>query len=334
MGSTNRQTRREAGTQSQGSLERRPSCRKDPPCSSTSAPSHVPPRCSLRHWQWHCHLQQGPRPLLPPVLRPVPSASPGPPSPTSTATRPVRPPRRRASCGTASGACAPTPRTSTGGCPGFRDAWTYRDLYAVYRDDELAREHPEWILHDAAGRKLYIPFDCGGGTCTQYAGDIGDPAFRAHWIAEASDQAARYRGIFVDDVNLEPRVSNGQGDQVMPLDPRTGRTMTESDWRRYIAEFTEQIGRALPDKEIVHNSLWFAGHRDPSVQRAAERRHPRRARARRERRRPDGRRRPVRLRDLLKHDRLAPRPRQGRRSIDSYADDPRQGRVRAWPPTS
>ena len=150
----------------------------------------------------------------------------------------------------------------------FPDAWTYRDLYAVYRDDELAREHPEWILHDAAGRKLYIPFDCGGGTCTQYAGDIGDPAFRAHWIAEASDQAARYRGIFVDDVNLEPRVSNGQGDQVMPLDERTGRTMTESDWARYIAEFTEQIARALPDKEIVHNSLWFAGHRDPSVQRA------------------------------------------------------------------
>jgi hypothetical protein len=149
----------------------------------------------------------------------------------------------------------------------YPDAWTYRDLYAVYRDDRLAQEHPEWILHDAAGQKLYIPYDCGGGTCTQYAGDIGDPAFRAHWIAEARTQAADYRGIFVDDVNLESRVSDGQGDQVMPVDERTGSTMTESDWRRYVAEFTEEIARALPGKEIVHNALWFAGHDDPSVQR-------------------------------------------------------------------
>jgi hypothetical protein len=149
----------------------------------------------------------------------------------------------------------------------FPEAWTYRDLYAVYQDSDLSRQHPEWILRDAGGRKLYIPFDCNGGSCTQYAGDIGDPAFRAHWIAEARDQAAHYRGIFVDDVNLEPRVSDGSGEQVMPLDERTGRTMTESDWGRYMADFTEEIARALPDKEIVHNALWFAGHQNPAVQR-------------------------------------------------------------------
>jgi Hypothetical glycosyl hydrolase family 15 len=152
----------------------------------------------------------------------------------------------------------------------YPDAWTYRDLYAIYRDGDLAREHPEWILRDAAGRKLYIPFDCGGGSCTQYAGDIGDPGFRAHWIAEIRQQAERYRGVFVDDVNLEPRVSNGEGDGVMPLDERTGRTMTQADWRRYMAEFTEQIRAALPGKEIVHNALWFAGHGDPATRRQLE----------------------------------------------------------------
>jgi Hypothetical glycosyl hydrolase family 15 len=149
----------------------------------------------------------------------------------------------------------------------FPDAWTYRDLYAIYRDDDLAGRHPEWILRDGAGNRLYIPFDCGGGSCTQYAGDIGDPAFRAHWIARAREQAAAYRGLFVDDVNLEPRVSDGQGEHRMPFDERTGRTMTEADWRRYVAEFSEQIRAALPDKEIVHNALWFAGHDDPAVQR-------------------------------------------------------------------
>jgi Hypothetical glycosyl hydrolase family 15 len=152
----------------------------------------------------------------------------------------------------------------------YPDAWTYRDLYAVYRDGDLAAEHPEWILRDGNGNKLYIPFDCGGGSCTQYAGDIGDPAFRAHWIARAKEQAARYRGIFVDDVNLEPRVSDGKGDQRMPIDQRTGRTMTEADWRRYVAEFTERIRAAMPDKEIVHNALWFAGHDDQFVRRQLE----------------------------------------------------------------
>jgi hypothetical protein len=149
----------------------------------------------------------------------------------------------------------------------YPDAWTYRDLHAVYRDGDLAEEHPEWILRDAAGNRLYIPFDCGGGSCTQYAGDIGDPSFRANWIARAKQQAAAYRGIFVDDVNLVPRVSDGSGDHRMPLDERTGRTMTEADWRRYMAEFTEEIRAAMPDKEIVHNALWFAGHDDPSVRR-------------------------------------------------------------------
>jgi hypothetical protein len=142
----------------------------------------------------------------------------------------------------------------------YSNAWTYRNLYAIYRGSDLADQHPEWILRDEQGRKLYIPFDCGGGSCPQYAGDIGDPAFRAHWIAEATEQVARYRGLFIDDVNLEPRVANGQGDTVMPLDERTGRIMTAADWSRYMAEFTEEIRAAIPSKEIVHNALWFAGH--------------------------------------------------------------------------
>ena len=130
-------------------------------------------------------------------------------------------------------------------------------------------EHPA----DPAGcvrGSLYIPFDCDGGSCTQYAGDIGNPHFRAHWIAEAKQQAARYRGIFVDDVNLEFRVSNGAGEDVVPRDPRTGAPMREADWRRYMAEFTEQVRAAMPNKEIVHNALWFTGTSDPFVRRQVD----------------------------------------------------------------
>jgi hypothetical protein len=44
--------------------------------------------------------------------------------------------------------------------------------------------------------------------------------------------------------------------------------MTLSDWRRYMAEFLEQIRAALPTAEIAHNSIWYAGSTsDPYVRR-------------------------------------------------------------------
>ena len=151
----------------------------------------------------------------------------------------------------------------------FPDAWVYKDLYAIYTDSALATEHPEWILRDAAGNSLYIPFACAGGTCPQYAADVGDPGFRAYWIdATGATLAKGYRGLFIDDVNMTiSRVGNGAGQPVAPTDPRTGRTMTDTDWRRYVAEFTEQIAAAFPQIEIVHNALWFLGHDDASIQR-------------------------------------------------------------------
>ena len=76
-----------------------------------------------------------------------------------------------------------------------------------------------------------------------------------------------YAGIFIDDVNMEMKVSNGNGDFTRPIDPRTGQPMSDTDWRRYVAEFTEQIRAAFPDKEIIHNSLWWMDHNDPYVQR-------------------------------------------------------------------
>jgi hypothetical protein len=151
----------------------------------------------------------------------------------------------------------------------FPDAWVYKDVYAVYVGSTLANEHPEWILHDAAGNPLYIPYGCSGGSCPQYAGDVGDPGFRAYWLDQAAGLLARgYRGLFVDDVNMSlSRVGDGTGHATVPLDQRTGLAMTDADWRRYLAEFTEAIRARFPDVEVVHNSLWFFGHDDPFVRR-------------------------------------------------------------------
>ncbi|HYU61726.1 MAG TPA: putative glycoside hydrolase [Solirubrobacterales bacterium] len=148
----------------------------------------------------------------------------------------------------------------------------YKDLYALYvndpADQAVVEQHPNWVLHDAQGNKLYIQFDCNGTTCTQYAADVGNQQFRDYWINDATSTMSKgYDGLFVDDVNLEMKVSNGAGTFTRPIDPRTGQPMTDADWRRYMAEFTEQIRAAFPDKEITHNSLWWMDRTDPYVQR-------------------------------------------------------------------
>ena len=148
----------------------------------------------------------------------------------------------------------------------------YQDLYALYRDGsvdkQVMQQHPDWVLRDAQGHGLFIPAACDGTTCTQYAADVGNPAFRAWWISQAQSQMAKgYKGIFVDDANMEMRVSNGAEQDVRPIDPRTGAAMTDSNWRRYIAEFCEAIRAGLPTAQITHNAQWWLSQSDPYNQR-------------------------------------------------------------------
>lgn len=150
----------------------------------------------------------------------------------------------------------------------FPRAWVYSDASAIYRGSRLAAQHPSWILRDASGAPLFIPFGCRGGACPQYAADIGSPAFRAWWIATARARlAAGYRGIFIDDVNMVPRVAYGDGTAATPVDPRTHLPMTPADWARSMADFMQRVRAALPRAELVHNALWFAGDDTPDLQR-------------------------------------------------------------------
>lgn len=139
------------------------------------------------------------------------------------------------------------------------NAWAYLDLYGIPINSPLVSQHPEWILHDGAGNRLYIPFGCSNGTCPDYAGDVTNSDFRNWWVANAQSILSKgYKGFWIDDVNMEFRVSNGGGTSVAPYDPNTGTTMAYDNWRLYIAEFTEQIRSAMPTAEIVHNAIWFA----------------------------------------------------------------------------
>jgi hypothetical protein len=149
----------------------------------------------------------------------------------------------------------------------YPNGWVYKDVYAIYVGSVLAAQHPEWILRDGSGNALYIPFACSGGTCPQYAGDIGNPAFRANWIKEASATlAAGYAGLYEDDFNMAMQVGNGNGNLVVPWDPRTGALMTTASWRSYLAQFQIEIRTAFPTQALSQNQVWFlAPAGDPAV---------------------------------------------------------------------
>jgi Hypothetical glycosyl hydrolase family 15 len=157
----------------------------------------------------------------------------------------------------------------------YPQGWVYKDAYAIYKGSALASEHPEWILKSATGEDLYIPYACSGGSCTQYAGDITNPAYRHYWIEEARTELARgYRGLFIDDVNMEERVGNGEEQQVTPVSGVTGESLNPAAWRAAMAQFMVEVRAAFPSAEIVHNAIWFAdgsaGTSEPSIRREIE----------------------------------------------------------------
>jgi hypothetical protein len=143
----------------------------------------------------------------------------------------------------------------------YAKGWVYDDSTAIYPGTDMANQHPDWILHDSAGNKLYIPWGCSNGSCPQYAADVTNPAFRAAWIATLKSELAQgYTGAWIDDVNLELRISDGGGNDATAYSPTLGRNITAADWRDAMATFMEEVRAAVPaNKEILHNTLWYAG---------------------------------------------------------------------------
>ena len=134
--------------------------------------------------------------------------------------------------------------------------WEYEDAYAIYTGSSLESEHPEWILRDASGNRLYIPY---GNPPTQYAGDISNPAFRRYWIERGKATLAHgYAGIFVDDVDMWANTGNAKREKVVPISGVTGQPISDEAWREYLATLMQELRQAIPGYEIVHNNVWYA----------------------------------------------------------------------------
>ena len=137
--------------------------------------------------------------------------------------------------------------------------WVYLDLYGIPARSKIARQHPGWILRGKRNRKLFIPFACRSGKCDQYAGDPTNAAFRRWWIRNAKKvMKKRYKGLYLDNVNLIRRVALSNGKEVVPHRRGRKKKISNAVWRRTIARFTRQIRRAMPRTKIAHNVIWFA----------------------------------------------------------------------------
>lgn len=125
------------------------------------------------------------------------------------------------------------------------------------------------VLRNATGQFCYIPYP-RGGPYPRKAGDIGDTTFRSNRLNYIVNKLAAYpdyAGVLIDDVNLDlSRVACGSdtapkcdlvSTTLCPQDPRTGTLMTNANWRRYFAEWMEQIRAAVPSKYIAHNTIWY-----------------------------------------------------------------------------
>lgn len=137
-------------------------------------------------------------------------------------------------------------------------AWFYKDLYAIYVDQDITNIPENWFLQDEHGEKLYINWWCEV-TCPQYAANIFDDTFRAHWVSEAKKSMQQwYRGIWIDDVNMDWRISNQFGENRLPVNRQTEEVISLEQWREAMVVFLQEIRQAFLDDEIVHNALWTA----------------------------------------------------------------------------
>ena len=134
-----------------------------------------------------------------------------------------------------------TPRLSW-----YPHPWAYYDVMAIYTTSQIVTQHPEWILRDAAGKKLTFYSD------VQYAADIGNPAYRSYRIDRFKELVALGYGLFFDDVNMDRPGMSGT-----PINPRTGSAYLNIEWGGDMADYMVEARAALPTTEIVHNSLWW-----------------------------------------------------------------------------
>ncbi|UUY05489.1 IPT/TIG domain-containing protein [Svornostia abyssi] len=140
----------------------------------------------------------------------------------------------------------------------YTRGWVYWNSFGIWPDDPQASTYG---LKTASGADVYLKYGSEDGAADRRAGDITNPAFRAARVAELKELLTHgYKGAWIDDVNLDLDLWERNGTtRATPYSPWLGRTVTAADWRIAMTVFMEEIRAAIPDKELMHNAVWYHG---------------------------------------------------------------------------
>jgi hypothetical protein len=147
-------------------------------------------------------------------------------------------------------------------------------LYNAAMEAEADPLTQDWILKDADGNPLYIHFPDAHGRYSQFAADVSNVTFRQFWLSQLEtllnideNTPSPYRGIFIDDVNmqLDKSVSNGECRLIDVTKSCYWQTqMSAEQWASSMVAFVQEVRASFPDHEITHNSVWYHTTPDPS----------------------------------------------------------------------
>ena len=147
--------------------------------------------------------------------------------------------------------------------PWFNGGLVYFKSHAVQNNADIPNQ--AWILKSASGVQARVKWSGGSCNFCQAALDIGNPEVRTWLINRAKAAVAgpnnkAFKGLWVDDVNMTLGLASSSGQDLVPIDPRTGQPMTDANWQRYMAEWMEALRAALPTSvEIFHNAKYYWG---------------------------------------------------------------------------
>lgn len=152
-----------------------------------------------------------------------------------------------------------------------RRVGAYLDAYAGYNNATLspggenAPIQPNWILTDANGVRLSIPYGFANGAWPEYALNIKDPAVVAYICGRAqARKKLGYTVLLVDDMNLALRLTKST-DPTGALVPPPNNDAC--GFAEAMVELAEAIRAAVPGMAIIHNPIWFADARQDLIDR-------------------------------------------------------------------
>jgi len=127
----------------------------------------------------------------------------------------------------------------------------YRNGTAVTKGGEdysnVEKNHPEWFLKDSSGNRVFE-----ASYPDNFVLDPGNPEWRKYRAAQAQDyiNVYGYDGVYFDMMSSYIWVGSG-GDSSLPINPKTGKLYTDSEWKEDIKQYLAFIKQTVGTSKLA-----------------------------------------------------------------------------------